>query len=213
MTALYRLGRPDCLWMYDLGSAPAIADVVTDWNAIAVPAVQAGRPGPIGIVDLALVHAAVHDAVQAIEGRFQPYHVKISGASGSPAAAAAAAAYGVLIGFYPGQAGVLTPTYQVYLTGNNLVNDPGLAVGQLVAGGILPLRRLDPSPLPTPFIWWHEPGRVAPDRVVSSRPAPLFRSDGNALVRSLPAVHVEKPDTVSRSQAARFEQRAICSRV
>ncbi len=81
---------------------PANADAVTDWNAIAVLAVASGRPGPIGIVDLALVHAAVHDAVQAIEGRFQPYHVKISGAPGSPAAAAAAAAYGVLSRFLPG---------------------------------------------------------------------------------------------------------------
>ena len=157
-----------------------MADAVTDWNAIAVPAV-AGRtcPGPIGIVDLALVHAAVHDAVQAIEGRFQPYHVKISGAAGSPAAAAAAAAYGVLIGFYPGQAGVLTPAYQAYLSGNNLVNDPGLAVGQIVAAAILPLRRLDPSPLPTPFTGGTSPGEWRPDRVVhwdTTRAAPFFRS-------------------------------------
>jgi hypothetical protein len=129
-------------------TVPAAADAVTDWNAIALPAVAAGRPGPgpSGILDLALVQAAVHDAVQAIDGRFQPYHVKISGASGSPAAAAAAAAYNVLVGFYPSQAGSLTTTYQTYLSSNNLVNDPGLAVGKVVADGILPLRRLDPNP-------------------------------------------------------------------
>ena len=153
---------------------PANADAVTDWNAIAVSAVASGRPGPIGIVDLALVHAAVHDAVQAIEGRFQPYHVKISGAPGSPAAAAAAAAYGVLIGFYPGQAGVLTPAYQAYLSGNNLVNDPGLAVGQIVAAAILPLRRLDPSPLPTPFIGGTSPGEWRPTESFLPGPPPSF---------------------------------------
>jgi len=32
----------------------------------------------------AAVQAAVYDAVVAYGGRFQPYHVQISGASGSP---------------------------------------------------------------------------------------------------------------------------------
>ena len=103
-----------------------MADAVTDWSEISVPVIQMGRPGAIGFVDSALVQAAVHDAVQAIEGQFEPYYVKISGASGLPAAAAAAAAYGVLVGFYPAQAGDLTTIYQTYLTNNNLVNDPGL---------------------------------------------------------------------------------------
>jgi hypothetical protein len=143
-------------------AGPARADAVTDWNAISVPPVFQGRPGAIGFVDLALVQAAVHDAVQAIEGQFEPYHVKISGASGSPAAAAAAAAYGVLAGFYPDQAAALTATYQAYLIDNNLVNDPGLAVGQLVAAGIIPLRRLDPSPLPDPFFGGTNPGEWRP---------------------------------------------------
>jgi hypothetical protein len=141
----------------------AVANAVTDWNEISVPRVFQGRPGgAIGFVDLALVQAAVHDAVQAIEGQFEPYHVKISGASGSPAAAVAAAAYSVLVGFYPEQAVDLTATYQTYLSKNNLVNDPGLAVGQTVAAGIIPLRRLDPSPLPADFNGGTNPGEWRP---------------------------------------------------
>jgi len=39
-----------------LGSAaPALADAVTDWNEITVQAATVGRPGPIGIIDIALV--------------------------------------------------------------------------------------------------------------------------------------------------------------
>ena len=47
-------------------SAVASASAVTDWNEIAASAVAAGRPGPIGQMDLALVQVAVHDAIQAI---------------------------------------------------------------------------------------------------------------------------------------------------
>ena len=78
-----------------LGSAgPALADAVTYWNNVTLVAVTAGRPGPPGILDVALVQAAVHDAVQSIEAKYQPYKIAIQGASGSPNAAAAAAAYG-----------------------------------------------------------------------------------------------------------------------
>ena len=51
-------------------AAPAIAnaDAVTDWNAIAVQATVTGaRPGATGVLDIAMVQAAVYDAVQAIE--------------------------------------------------------------------------------------------------------------------------------------------------
>src|SRR5262249_14356711 len=59
------------------GPACADADAAVDWNQITVDAVTAGRPGPIGLVDIALVHVAVHDAVQAIEKRFEPYHFEV----------------------------------------------------------------------------------------------------------------------------------------
>ena len=64
------------------------------------------RPGPVVFLDLAIVQAAVHDAVQAIDRRFEPYHVEIPGASGSPEAAAAKAAHDVLVNILPGQAAV-----------------------------------------------------------------------------------------------------------
>src|SRR4029453_14082630 len=74
----------------------AKADAVGDWNAIAVQATITGaRPGPTGILDIAMVQAAVYDAVQAIEQDFKPYHTEIPGASGSPIAATAKAAHDV----------------------------------------------------------------------------------------------------------------------
>jgi hypothetical protein len=133
-------------------TAPAFADAVTYWNEVTLTAVTIGRPGPPGNLDIALVQAAVHDAVQSIEGKFEPYKIAIEGASGSPDAAAAAAAYGVLIGLYgTTQGATLDAAWNAYLTANpDLVGDPGIAVGQQVAAAMLAFYRAAPTPLPPP---------------------------------------------------------------
>lgn len=135
------------------------ADAVSDWNAIAVQAtVTAGtaRPGPSGVIDIAMVHAAIYDAVQAIEKRYQPYYVDIPGASGSPAAAAARAARDVLVNRFPAQAAAIDMTYQNYLMMNGISPmDAGINVGATAAAGIIALRSCDaafPNPAPPPFI-------------------------------------------------------------
>ena len=139
------------------GAAPVWANAVVDWNEITLQAVTAGRPGPVGAVDIALVQVAVHDAVQAIERRYEPYHVEIEGRPGEKAkgrlsGAVAAAAHDVLIGMYPAQAASLDATYFNYLADKGLSGDPGILVGQQVAARILPLRRSNPNPLPEPFV-------------------------------------------------------------
>ena len=73
--------------------APASANVVTEFNAIALACLS--RPGPGSVMDLALVQVAVHDAIQAIEQRYETYRPTPPG-TGSKAAAAAAAAYRML---------------------------------------------------------------------------------------------------------------------
>jgi hypothetical protein len=143
-------------------SGTATADAVTDWNDIANGAVATGRPGPIGIVDLALVQVAVHDAMQSYERRFEPYYAQIKGATGSKSAAVAAAAHGVLLAFYPAQAATLDSTYGTWLANNALTGNAGIAVGEAVAARIVPLRRLDPNPLPAPFTGSTEVGKWRP---------------------------------------------------
>src|SRR4029077_20092917 len=81
-------------------SPVARGDAVTDWNTIAMDTISAAtppRPGPVPFLDTAVEKAAVYDAVQAIGGRYKPYKVEISGASGSPETAVAKAARDVLI--------------------------------------------------------------------------------------------------------------------
>ena len=118
------------------------ADPVTDWNlraniaAASTNPVAPGRPGPHSLLDLALMHLAMHDAVQAIEGKYQPYHYSDPDAlgSGSPAAAAIAAARRVLVLLYPGQAATFNAAYNADLITYGIpAGDPGLDVGEAAA--------------------------------------------------------------------------------
>src|SRR6476661_10272170 len=79
-------------------TGPVFADAVTDWNAIAQTTIAANRPGAPGALDSALVQIAVHDAVQALDHRFEPYHFTMKAAHGSQSAAVPAAAHDVLVG-------------------------------------------------------------------------------------------------------------------
>jgi hypothetical protein len=156
-----------------LSALSARADAVTDWNAITMDAVTIARPGPQGMLDVALVHIAVHDAVQAIEKRYEAYHFEMAHAKGSRSAAAAAAAHGVLTAIYPTQASTLDATYATYLADHGLSGDQGLEVGQKAAASIAPLRRATPNPLPPPFVGANEIGVWRPtESFIGTPPAP-----------------------------------------
>ena len=146
-----------------LGFASSVnANVVSDWNKLAVVYVATGGPGmpqnppvgrtgPPGLLDLALIQAAVHDAVQAIEGRFEPYYYAdpTKFGSGQPAAAVAAAAHRMLVLLYPSQAASLDAIYTTYLNTNGLAGDPGLAAGEAAAAALFTQYR--PTLAVTPF--------------------------------------------------------------
>lgn len=150
-----------------LMTVPAKADVITDWNEIALNATMAGsRPVPTGMLDMAAAHAAMYDAVQAIERRYQPYYVDIPNATGSPVAAAAKAAHDVLVSRFPGQEAGLNATLANYLLINGIPDtDPGLLVGAKAAAAILQIRSCDtsfPNPAPPPFTGGTEIGMWRP---------------------------------------------------
>ena len=90
-----------------LAAAPtlAAADVVTEWNEIAGATAAAGNHGASDASrTTALVHAAIFDAVNAVEPRHVAYRVKITAPAGASAeAAAVAAAHTALVRLYPEQ--------------------------------------------------------------------------------------------------------------
>lgn len=56
---------------------------VTYWNDVTAAAATVGRAGPSALLDIALVQLAVHDAVQAIERKYEPYLFRDGSATGS----------------------------------------------------------------------------------------------------------------------------------
>ena len=102
------------------------ADAVTDWNAIASNSIvtTAGQPPQVSALSFAMVQGAVYDAVNAIDRGYQPYLVQPpSQPTDSKEAAAATAAFRVLVGFadlpglFPSQLPTLQPQYDAYIAG------------------------------------------------------------------------------------------------
>jgi hypothetical protein len=142
----------------------ASPQVVLDWNATAAATLLAsGKPQPESMVYIGLTQAAVYDAVIAIEGGFEPYLVVPDVPLGSsPEAAAAAAAHGVLVTYFPAQQPALDAAYAASLAGipDGPAQDGGVQVGQQVAAGLVAARigdgrdDLEPfTPTPEPGVW------------------------------------------------------------
>src|SRR5690242_14356953 len=93
------------LVFYMLSTITAGADMVTDWNTVTLKAIRtADTPAPKATRALAMVQAAVYDAVNSVYQQYEPYRVTIKAPAGtSPEAAAASAASTVLLSLYPNQ--------------------------------------------------------------------------------------------------------------
>ena len=129
---------------------PAKADVVTDWNQAAINAVVASgaASGAVQARSMAIVHAAIYDAVNAIDRRHTVYAVDVKAPPGaSREAAAATAAYGVLSKLYWLQ----TPAFDVALEASLAAmpdgqpKTDGMAVGKEVAEKFMAQRSKDGS--------------------------------------------------------------------
>jgi len=173
------IGFVACLCLSSAGTPRTNA--VIDWNAIAIQTINAAVPphlGPVGFLDIATVQAAVYDAVEAIDGRYKPYHFVMPGACGSTAAAAAKAAHDVLVNRFPEQTSSLDAAYNSYFANNGLSeNDPGVLVGQLAAADIIAFRANDgsfPNPGPPPFDGGTNSGEWRPTKSYLPGPPPSF---------------------------------------
>jgi hypothetical protein len=94
-----------------LGSTVASADVVLDWNEIAVNTSIANGQNPFAQARYAaIVQLAVFEAVNAIRGDYKPYLGTTTAPPGASAdAAAIEAAYLVLSTYFPASLSTLTP--------------------------------------------------------------------------------------------------------
>jgi hypothetical protein len=142
------------------------ADAVSDWNGIAATAMFVNTTPPVGgpaaAINYAYLHAAIYDAVNAIDGRYSVFAIRprpgTITAGASMDAATAAAAYTILSALFPGQAGpagYLTTTYNNYLLGipAGTAKDRGITLGSQIAADFLASRVGDGRGASVPYFF------------------------------------------------------------
>ena len=118
---------------------------VTAWNTFVATLVAENlAPGPQTHA-LAIVHIAIHDALNAIDRRYEPYEFAGSAPGASAAAAVAAAAHDTLVQLVPQAATSVDAQYSAALSAvrDGEAKNMGIAIGQAAAAAILARRSAD----------------------------------------------------------------------
>jgi hypothetical protein len=136
--------------------------VITDWDTKAVAIVA---PAPLGQRELAMVHIAMFDAVNAIERRYRPYLVQPTALkTTSQDAAAAAAAATVLAGLHPQAAAEIKAALATSLAAiaDGEAKTDGIKLGEAVAAKVLQARANDGANAPDAYRPKTKPGVYVP---------------------------------------------------
>jgi PAP2 superfamily protein len=150
-----------------LGGSPAQSvNPVVEWNRTLLTIVRthgAQPPTVHSTRSFAILHAAIYDAVNNIEGTFSPYLVRLPDVSrqASQSAAADQAAHDVLLALYPDFQATLDTQLEQGLAeiADGKSKTDGIAIGQAVAAQLLAFRSNDGSGvIPVPLVPGNKPG-------------------------------------------------------
>jgi hypothetical protein len=179
-------------------SVSAAADPVSGWNSVAVEAaLAAGQAAVVASRTLAIVQVAIHDALNAIDLRYEPYAFTGTAPDGASVDAAMAAAArdaligAIAVGPFPGfgtaalQTAAVTHVdtqYAAVLASipDGISKSDGITIGQAAAAAILGLRTADHA---TDFVTY-TPGTQPGDWQPTPNPIPF---DPPAAADHLPA--------------------------
>lgn len=121
--------------------------VVVDWNQFAYQIAYEHDQfySFIGVRSLAMMHLAMHDALNAIEPKYETYAYRGSEPQADPIAAAAQAAYEVLIKAYPARKDTIGMVLKKWLSqaSEGTGKERGQALGRRVAESMILLREGD----------------------------------------------------------------------
>jgi hypothetical protein len=193
-------------------------DVIAYWSLIAantvnLPPAATGTPEerrPVYNLDLATVHVAMFDAVNAIDASYRRFAAQptTATAGASLEAAATAAAYHTLKGLFPNRTAQYQAAYENYVAAlpDGDAKTRGLQIGQEVAVQIVALRADDGRFTPVTYTPTNLPGRFRGTNPINRflpfvRPftmqsASQFRADGPP-----PLTSVEYAEDVNETQA------------
>ena len=160
-----------------LRASAQTSNIVIQWNETLQAQFVGTGPG-IHIRALPMMHIAMFDAINSIEGRYTPYLGRIGGSLGASAeAAGAAAARDVLAALYPAQQAVFDDLLASQLAGI----PPGFAqrgveIGQAAAKAVLDWRQNDGWPTTQAAATAPDPTYVLPPFPGSWQPTPPANS-------------------------------------
>jgi len=204
-----------------LVSCAIAQNAITNWNNIAITAARASKApgsasGSTTAIYIAYVELAVYNAVNAIDGRFEPYKYSLTAPAGASAdAAAIEAAYQTLIRVLPDQKQYLDTQYGDPLVGiasipNGPAKTDGQSVGFVSAITLLTLRANDgrganvPYSFPSmvvPGVWIPTPpGFLAPATPWAGQMQPFTFDDPGQFLPEPP------PDLSSQTWADDYNQ-------
>jgi PAP2 superfamily len=191
------------------------ADVVVDWNNNAQTAIiGTANQGPtVAYLHLAMVQGAVYDAVNAIEGGYEPYLGVPATADPDPGdsapAAVATAAHDVLVALFPGQKLTLDAKLGTSLAAipNGDAKTGGMEVGAAAAAAMYEARCVSPSETPACTA---NDGRFSPFTVTQGDEpgewrSTAFTSTGTPVVEPAPWVGNVKPFLIPSAAALRTD--------
>ena len=191
MTSLLALAR--CLFATSTVLVPRAthdpqpANEVLHWSRVVTDALAAASTDPLTESRaLAIVQVAVHDALNAVERRYEPYLYEGRAEPGAaPAAAIAAAARDVLVEVIPAWGkpeqrekalGIVDSAYASALAKvpDGQPKDHGIAIGKATAKAILTARKADGSGAPSQYTAGTAPGqwRPHPNPIPANPPIP-----------------------------------------
>jgi len=206
------------------------AQAVRDWNLYAASALGnpptapvmpgVGQAPQVSVLHVAMVQGAVYDALNAIDGGHQPYLVGLPPASPSAykAAAAATAAYKVLVGLEVAGAPMMPPAVRVWLDPayaeslaaipDDVHKQDGIAAGSAAAAAMLAARADDGRFDPFTVVEGSDPGewRLAPPQgptgIVAKDPGAWVGNVRPFLVPSVEMLRTDGPNALTSAAYA-----------
>jgi len=137
-------------------------DPVVEWNRLILDAIRnESTAPPLASRNLAILHASIHDAVNAIQPTYRPYLVAVTAPAGaSLEAAVVGAAYECLTKLYPSQSAAFDAAMDDFFanTPPSQSRDDGLMAGEMTAALVLASRSNDGASTTVPYIPSNEPG-------------------------------------------------------
>ena len=150
--------------LMSFATCSANADIITDWNQTAIAVLKdANVAGNPWTRSMAMVHVAMSDAVNSVQGRYTRYVAKGELARDASAeAAAASAARRILLQLYPAQKAAIDEAFSSSTKAmpDGTAKTAGIALGEQVADLVQADRAADGTsapdnyrPITTPGVW------------------------------------------------------------